>query len=153
MAQLKRPQAPSRKQKGSRNRSKAKLRVAKIHQKINDIRRDDLHQLSTRLIRENQTITVEDLNVRGMMRTMRWPGRSVIPAGASSFASWSTKASDGRTFVRIDRRFPSSRQCSACGAVAESLPLAVRFWNVRRQAPGTTGTSTQLPIFSPRGSR
>lgn len=68
MAQLKRAQkALSRKRKGSKNRSKAKLRVAKIHQKISDIRRDDLHKLSTRLVRENQTIAIEDLNVRGMM--------------------------------------------------------------------------------------
>jgi putative transposase len=67
-AQLKRAQkALSRKRKGSKNRNKARIRVAKIHQKIADIRRDDLLQLSTRLIRENQTIAAEDLNVRGMM--------------------------------------------------------------------------------------
>jgi putative transposase len=131
MAQLKRAQkALSRKRKGSRNRSKAKLRVAKIHQKINDIRRDDLHQLSTRLIRENQTITVEDLNVRGMMRNHALAG-AIADSGWGEFVRQLEYKSEwyGRTFVRIDRWFPSSRQCSACGAVADSLPLAVRFWN------------------------
>jgi putative transposase len=131
MAQLKRAQKGlSRKQKGSRHRSKAKLRVAKIHQKINDIRRDDLHQLSTRLIRENQTITVEDLNVRGMMRNHALAG-AIGDSGWGEFVRQLQYKSEwyGRTLVRIDRWFPSSRQCSACGAVADSLPLAVRIWN------------------------
>ena len=131
MAQLKRAQkALSRKRKGSKNKSKAKLRVAKIHQKIADIRRDDLHQLSTRLIRENQTIAVEDLNVRGMMANHTL-------AGAIGDSSWSEFARMleyksgwyGRRFVRIDRWYPSSKTCSACGVVADSMPLDVRFWS------------------------
>jgi putative transposase len=130
MAQLKRAQkAFSRKQKGSKNRSKAKLRVAKIHQKISDIRRDDLQQLSTRLIRENQVIAVEDLNVRGMMANHSL-------AGAIGDSGWSElvrmleykSAWHGRTFVRIDRWFPSSKLCSACGVKNVAISLDVREW-------------------------
>ena len=131
MAQLKRAQkALSRKRKGSSNRRKAKLRVARIHQKISDIRRDDLHQLSTRLVRENQVIAVEDLNVRGMMANHSL-------AGAIGDSAWSEfvrqleykSAWHGRTLVRIDRWYPSSKTCSACGFVVDPLPLDVRFWN------------------------
>jgi putative transposase len=131
MAQLKRAQkALSRKQRGSRNRSKAKFRVAKIHQKITDIRRDDLHQLSTRLIRENQTIAIEDLNVRGMMANHTLAG-AIGDSGWGEFVRQLQYKSEwhGRTFVRIDRWFPSSKLCSACGAAAESMPLDVRLWN------------------------
>ena len=68
MAHLKSAQkALARKQKGSKNRNKARIRVAKIHQKISDIRNDFLHKLTTKLVRENQTIVTEDLNIRGMM--------------------------------------------------------------------------------------
>src|SRR5579862_7979151 len=86
MAQLKRAQkALSRKQRGSKNRNKARVRVARIHQKISDIRREDLHQLSTRLVRENQTIAVEDLNVRGMMASHCLAG-AIGDSGWSEFA-------------------------------------------------------------------
>ena len=132
MAQLKRAQkALSHKRKGSKNRSKAKLRVAKIHQKISDIRCDDLHQLSTRLIRENQTIVVEDLNVRGMMANHSL-------AGAIGDSGWSElvrqleykSAWHGRTFVRIDRWYPSSKLCSTpdCEFRNDAMPLDVREW-------------------------
>jgi putative transposase len=131
MAQLKRAQkALSRKKKGSANRRKARLRVAKVHQKISDIRRDDLHKLTSRLVRENQTIAIEDLNVRGMMANHCLAG-AIGDSGWSEFArqleykcSW-----HGRTLVRIDRWCPSSKTCSACGAVVDSLPLDVRFWS------------------------
>jgi putative transposase len=131
MAQLKRAQkALARKQRGSKNRNKARVRVAKIHQTISDIRRDDLHQLSTALIRENQTIVVEDLNVRGMMANHCLAG-AIADSGWSEFSRMLEYkcAWHGRTFVRIDRWHPSSKTCSACGAVVESLPLAVRVWN------------------------
>ena len=130
MAQLKRAQkALSRKQRGSRNRIKAKLRVAKIHQKISDIRRDDLHKLSTRLVRENQMIAVEDLNVRGMMANHSLAG-AIGDSGWSEFVRQLQYKCEwqGRTFVRIDRWCPSSKTCSACGAVVDSLPLDVRAW-------------------------
>ena len=130
MAQLKRAQkALSRKQRGSKNRNKARIRVARIHQKISDIRRDDLHQLSTRLVRENQTIAVEDLNVRGMMALHS-------QAGAIGDSGWSELVRQleyksnwyGRTFVRIDRWFPSSQLCSACGWRYRELTREEREW-------------------------
>ena len=125
MAQLKRAQkALSRKRKGSKNRNKARIRVAKIHQKITDVRRDFLHNLSTRLVRENQTIAVEDLNVRGMMTN-----HSLAGAVGEFVRQLQYKCEwHGRTFVHIDRWCPSSKTCSACGAVVDSLPLDVRAW-------------------------
>jgi putative transposase len=131
MAQLKRAQkALSRKRKGSSNRSKARLRVAKVHQKISDIRRDDLHQLTTRLVRENQTIAIEDLNVRGMMANHCLAG-AIGDSGWGEFARQLEYKCEwhGRTFVRIDRWYPSSKTCSACGVVVDLLPLDVRFWS------------------------
>jgi putative transposase len=131
MAQLKRAQkALSRKQRGSRNRSKTKFRVAKIHQKISDIRRDDLHKLSTRLVRENQTIAVEDLNVRGMMANHSLAG-AIGDSGWGEFVRQLQYKCEwhGRMFVRIDRWCPSSKTCSGCGVVVDSLPLDVRVWN------------------------
>jgi putative transposase len=121
--------ALSRKVKGSNNRRKAKVRVARIHARIGDIRQNHLHQLSTRLIRENQTIVVEDLNVRGMVKNHSL-------ARAISDASWaelmrqlSYKAEwYGRKLVKVDRFFPSSKTCSACGHLLNKLPLRVRSW-------------------------
>lgn len=121
--------ALSRKVKGSSNRRKAKVRVARIHARIADIRQNHLHQLSTRLIRENQTIVVEDLNIRGMVRNHRL-------ARAISDASWSELIRQlsykaewyGRKLVKVDRFFPSSKTCSACGHLLDKLPLQVRSW-------------------------
>lgn len=130
MAQLKRAQkALSRKRKGSSNRRKARLCVAKIHQRISDIRRDDLHQLTSRLVRENQTIAIEDLNVRGMMANHCLAG-AIGDSGWSEFARQLEYKSawHKRTFVRIDRFYPSSKLCSACGFKNDSMPLDVREW-------------------------
>jgi putative transposase len=130
MAQLKRAQkALSRKRKGSRNRAKARVRVARIHQKISDIRRDDLHQLSTRLVRENQTIAVEDLNVRGMMANHCLAG-AIGDSGWSEFARQLQYKCEwyGRILIRIDRWYPSSKLCSACRFQHDAMSLAVREW-------------------------
>jgi putative transposase len=130
MAQLKRAQkALSRKRKGSCNRDKARIHVAQIHQKIRDIRHDDLHKLTTHLIRENQTIAMEDLNVRGMMANHSLAG-AIGDSGWSEFARMLEYKSKwhGRTFVRIDRWYPSSKTCSACGFKNDSLSLDVREW-------------------------
>jgi len=119
----------SRKQKGSANRAKARVTVARVHARITDRRRDHLHKLSTRIIRENQTVIIEDLNVRGMVR-------SHSLARAISDASWAElrrmleyKADwYGRTVIAVDRFYPSSKTCSACGHLAASMPLNVREW-------------------------
>lgn len=119
----------ARKEKGSRNRDKARRKVAKVHARIADRRRDFLHQMTTRLVRENQTIVIEDLTVRNMVKN-----KSL--ARAISDAAWTDIRSMleykcawyGRNLVTIDRWFPSSKLCSACGTIRDSLPLNVRTW-------------------------
>jgi len=134
MAQLKRAQKTlSRKQKGSRNRAKARLRVAKIHQKVGDIRRDHLHKLTTDLVRENQTIAVEDLNVQGMMANHSLAG-AIADSGWGEFVRQLKYKSEwhGRTFVRIGRFYPSSKLCSVCRFKNDSMPLDIREWQCPR---------------------
>jgi putative transposase len=119
----------SRKAKGSANRVKARLKVARVHARIADRRRDVLHKLSTKLVHENQVICIEDLSVRNMVKNHSL-------ARAISDASWSElrrqleykAAWYGRTVVAIDRFYPSSKTCSGCGAIVEKLPLGVREW-------------------------
>ena len=120
--------ALSRARKGSQNRKKAKLRVAKAHAKVTDTRNDWAHQLSTTIIRDNQAVYVEDLSVSGLGRTKM--AKSVYDAAWSRFVSMLEykAARYGRTFVKIGRWFPSSKLCSACHVVAESMPLKVREW-------------------------
>lgn len=121
-------QALSRKAKGSNNRAKAVARVARAHARVADARRDFTHKLSTQIIRENQAVMVEDLCVKGLARTKL--AKSVHDAGWGQFtAMLAYKAARyGRTLVKIDRWFPSSKLCSACGTVAGSMPLNVRSW-------------------------
>ncbi|MFJ9567887.1 RNA-guided endonuclease InsQ/TnpB family protein [Streptomyces fuscichromogenes] len=116
------------KQKGSKNREKARLKVARAHVKVADARREFHHQLSTRLISENQGIAVEDLSVAGLARTKL--AKSVHDAGWASFIGMLEykAARYGRTLVRIGRFTPTSRTCSACGAVDGPKPLYVREW-------------------------
>ncbi len=121
-------QALSRKAKGSNNRNKAIVKVARAHARVADARRDFAHKLSTRIIRENQAVMVEDLSVKGLARTRL--ATSVHDAGWSAFVNMLEykAARYGRTLVKVDRWFPSSKLCSACGAVAGSMPLNVRSW-------------------------
>ncbi|MEU6178125.1 RNA-guided endonuclease InsQ/TnpB family protein [Streptomyces coeruleorubidus] len=119
----------SRKAKGSANRGKARRRVAKVHARIADRRRDFLHKLSTRLVRENQTVMIEDLAVRNLMKNGKL-------ARAISDAAWTDLrmmleykcAWYGRELVVIDRWFPSSKLCGTCGTIRGKLPLNVREW-------------------------
>ncbi|MCX5357646.1 transposase [Streptomyces sp. NBC_00124] len=119
----------SRKAKGSANREKARRKVARVHARIADRRRDVLHKLSTRLVRENQTVVIEDLSVRNLLKNGRL-------ARAISDASWRQLRSMleykcawyGRELVVIDRFFPSSKLCGNCGTVRGKLPLNVRGW-------------------------
>ncbi|WP_329250813.1 transposase [Actinoallomurus sp. NBC_01490] len=119
----------SRKVKGSANREKARHRVAKVHARIADRRRDFLHKLSTRLVRENQTVVIEDLTVRNLLK-------NGTLARAISDAAWMDLrvmleykcAWYGRELVVIDRWFPSSKLCGTCGTVAAKMPLNVREW-------------------------
>jgi putative transposase len=118
----------SRKQKGSKNREKARLRVARAHAKVTDARHEFHHQLSTRLISENQGIAVEDLSVAGLARTRL--AKSVHDAGWSSFAGMLEyqAARYGRTLVTIGRFEPTSQTRSTCGVKDGPKPLNVREW-------------------------
>ncbi|MFF8479767.1 RNA-guided endonuclease InsQ/TnpB family protein [Streptomyces antibioticus] len=118
----------SRKRKGSKNRAKARLKVARAHARVADARREFHHQLSTRLISENQGIAVEDLSVAGLARTRL--AKSVHDAGWASFISMLEYKAEryGRTLVRIGRFEPTSQTCSTCGTVDGPKPLNVREW-------------------------
>lgn len=122
--------ALSRKVEGSNNFEKARKQVARIHARIADSRTDFLHKLTTRLVRENQTIAVEDLVVKNMMKNHKL-------AQAIADASWSELIRQleykcqwyGRTLVKIDRWFPSSKRCGNCGRIVDKLPLDIREWD------------------------
>ncbi|MHB8392477.1 MAG: RNA-guided endonuclease InsQ/TnpB family protein [Acidobacteriaceae bacterium] len=119
----------SKKQKGSANRAKARLKVARLHAHITDTRSNFLHQLSSRIVRENQVIAVESLAVCNMKKN-RSPAKSISDAGWGEFlrqleykAFWY-----GRTLMGIDRWYPSSKQCHDCGHTVSALLLNVREW-------------------------
>jgi putative transposase len=121
--------ALSRKQKGSNNRHKARFQVAKVHAAITDARLDFLHKLTTRLVRENQTIVVEDLAIKNMVKNHKL-------ALAISDASWGELIRQlaykcewyGRELIKIDRWFPSSKRCGNCGHIVDKMPLNIREW-------------------------
>jgi putative transposase len=119
----------SRKTKGSNNRKKAVVKVARAHARVADTRRDWQHKLSTTIIRDNQAVYVEDLCVVGLGRTRL--AKSVHDAGWASFtAMLEYKAARyGRTFGRVDRFFPSTRMCSDCGRINDKMALDVRAWD------------------------
>ncbi|TCN52778.1 putative transposase [Rhodococcus sp. SMB37] len=121
-------QALSRKDKGSRNRAKARMRVAKAHAKVADARKDWAHTQSTVIIRENQAVFVEDLCVIGLARTRL--AKSVHDAGWAMFTRMVEEkaARYGRTFVKVDRFYPSSQLCSVCGMKDGRKPLSIREW-------------------------
>lgn len=119
----------SHKVKGSSNRNKARAKVARIHEKITNQRNDFLHKLSHRLVSENQAIYAEDLNVRGMTANHHL-AKSVSDAGWAEFIRQIKYKSEwnGVHFGQIDRFFPSSKRCHACGWINQSLTLADREW-------------------------
>ncbi|GHH78820.1 transposase [Streptomyces sulfonofaciens] len=121
--------ALSRKTKGSANREKARRKVARIHARVADRRRDFMHKLTSRIIHENQVVVSEDVTVRTMLKNHS-------PARAVSDASWAQLRLMleykcrwyGRDPVLVDRWSPSSKLCGTCGTVRERLPLSVRTW-------------------------
>ncbi|WP_316776418.1 RNA-guided endonuclease InsQ/TnpB family protein [Streptomyces sasae] len=123
----------SRARKGSNNRHKAKLAVAKIHARIADRRRDFIEQETTRIVRESQAVYLEDLSVKGMGSRHGKLGKSVHDQSLSAFArSLQTKCHRyGRGFERVDRWFPSTQLCSHCGELTGPKgrqQLSVRTW-------------------------
>ena len=119
----------SRKVKGSNNRNKARQKLARLHARVADRRRDHLQKLSTRLVRENQVIVVEDLNVAGMVKN-HCLARVISDAAWRMLLSFLSYKCEwyGRDLIKVDRFFPSSKTCSACGVVVDKLPLDVRRW-------------------------
>ncbi len=119
----------AKKEKGSANRAKARLKAAKVHARIADRRRDTLHKITTRLVRENQTIVIEDLIVRNMVKNRKL-ARAISDAAWSEFRSMLEYKAVwyGREVIAVDRWFPSSRLCSACGTLQDRMPLNVRTW-------------------------
>jgi putative transposase len=120
--------AVSRRKKGSKRREKAKRRLARAHQKARDQRQDFLHKLSTDLVNEHDAIGIEDLNVKGLARTKL--ARSFADAAMGEFRrQLEYKCLWGRKhLVAIDRFFPSSKMCNACGAIHDTLALSDRHW-------------------------
>ncbi|MEU3794724.1 RNA-guided endonuclease TnpB family protein [Streptomyces fructofermentans] len=118
----------SRKDKGSKNRTKARVKVARQHARVVDRRRDWHHKESTRIIRENQAVYVEDLAVSGLARTRL--AKSVHDAGWAAFLGMLEykAARHGRYFGKIGRFEPTSQVCSACGVKDGPKPLSVREW-------------------------
>ncbi|XVQ87409.1 RNA-guided endonuclease InsQ/TnpB family protein [Microbispora siamensis] len=119
----------ARKQRGSNNRAKARAKVARAHTTVRDARADFLHRTSTRLVRDHDLIVIEDLNVRGMVRN-RCLARVISDCGWGEFRrqlEYKT-ARAGRRLVVIDRWYPSSKTCSACGHLLAELSLSARHW-------------------------
>ena len=119
----------SRKQKGSNNRDKARIKLAKAYKKISDKKQYYLHQVSNTLIDENQVICMEDLNVKGMLRNHKI-AESIQELNFSEFrrmleykAKWY-----GRKIVFVDRFYPSSKTCNHCGYINKALKLSDRQW-------------------------
>ena len=120
----------SRKVKDSNNRKKARLKVARLHAKISDTRRDTLQKFTTKIIRENQAIFVEGLNVDGMLKNHNLAKHIGDAAFAEIFRELEYKAAwYGRIYLALDQFFPSSKLCSTCGHLLEELPLSVREWD------------------------
>ena len=138
----------ARKQKGSANRARAKAKAARAHRKVKNARQDFLHKTSTALVREHDVIVIEDLNVSGMTRRPKPEpdgnggyqrngaaakaglSRSVLDAGFGEFRRQLEYKAEryGRTLTVIDRWYPSSKTCSACGHLLAGLSLSTRHW-------------------------
>lgn len=119
----------SRRTKGGKNRDKVRLKVARVHELIANSRKDWLHKLSARLIRENQLISLEDLNVKGMLKNYKL-AKSIHDSSWSTFVDFlEYKANNyGRTIHKVSPWFPSTQLCSDCGHRAGRLALSIRNW-------------------------
>ena len=120
----------SRKQKGSNNRNRQRVKVAKVHEKITNQRNDFLQKQSTMLVRENQTICVEDLNVKGMLRNHKLAQHIASCSWSRFFAMLEYKAAwYGNNIIKVPTLYPSSQTCSCCGYKNPLVKnLAIRNW-------------------------
>ena len=119
----------SRKVKGSKTRNKARLLVAKVHERVSNMRKDHLHKLSRGLVNENQVIAVEDLHVKGMMKN-HCLAQAIGDAGWGAFTGMLKykSARIGKGYVKVNRFFPSSKICSSCLHFQPSITLKIRSW-------------------------
>lgn len=119
----------SRKVKGSNSRNKARLLVAKAHERVANARKDYLHKLSTRLVNENQVIAVEDLHIKGMMKNHNL-ARAIGDAGWGAFTNMLKykTARAGKGYIEVNRFFASSKTCSCCLHAQAEMPLSIRMW-------------------------
>jgi putative transposase len=122
-------QSVSRKVKGSNNRKKATKKVARLHLRISNVRKDVLHKMTTTLAKTKRVVGIEDLNVSGMMKN-RCLARSIADLGLFELRRQLSYKGDWYSckIVPVDRFFPSSKACSVCGEINESLMLADREW-------------------------
>lgn len=118
-----------KKQKGSNNRNKLRIKLSKVHEKIKNQRQNYLHQITSKLVNENQIICIEDLNVNGMMQNHTL-SKSIQELSLYEFrrqleykCRWY-----GRQLVIIDRFYPSSKTCHNCGYIYKDLKLSDREW-------------------------
>lgn len=120
----------SRKQKGSSNRNKARIKVAKVHNKITRCREDFQHKLSRRIVNENQVIVVEDLAVANMVKNHKL-AKAISQVGWGKFCTMLKYKADqeGKVYQEVDRFFASSKTCNKCLNRVDSLDLSIRFWD------------------------
>lgn len=166
----------SRKIKGSNTRNKARLLVAKAHERVANARKDYLHKLSRWLVDENQVIAVEDLHVKGMMRN-HCLAKSIGDASWGAFTGMLKYKAEraGKGYIEVNRFFPSSKACSNCLHVQSSMPLEIRSWrcdkcgsihdrdinaaqNIRNEAQrmiaaGIAGTANRGTVSQVRGRK
>ena len=120
----------SRKQKGSANRARQRRKVALVHERVANRRKDAIHKATTSAVRESQAIAVEDLDVRGMRGNRRLAKAASDASMGEVLRQLEYKCTwYGRGFVRVDRFYPSSKTCGRCGAVYDGLTLAMREWS------------------------
>ncbi|MGO1473520.1 MAG: IS200/IS605 family element RNA-guided endonuclease TnpB [Psychrobacter sp.] len=124
--------ADQRKLSDSRNYQKQKVKVAKVYEKITNIRKDFLHKLSFNLIKNHDVIAIEDLNVKGMVKNRKL-SKAISDSSWSTFTTMLNYKAEwyGKALIKVDRWYPSSKTCSGCGHLLTKaeLPLQVRSWN------------------------
>ena len=122
----------SRKKKGSNNRKKQKIKVARVYEKITNKRKDHLHKVAAKLISENQVVCAETLNVEGMMKNHHLAKSIAMQSFATILGFLEYKAKErGKIFVQVDRWFASSKTCHSCGVKEDTLPLNIRSWQCK----------------------
>ena len=123
----------SRKVKGSINRNKARAMLAKLHNKIANIRTNHLHQITRRIINESQVVIIEDLHVKGMLRNHKL-AKAIQDVSLHELKRQLEYKTEwyGRTLIEIDRWYPSSKTCNECGFINQNLTLADREWTCPR---------------------